>query len=762
MILKKILTLYDGNVPYLSIDEKHTPVLLKIIQTLEDKYENILYDQFGVDPNYNFLTSTDVDLIDRNVFKILTEKENRNKFKLKIIETTSDKKKLYSDIINMIVMNDEIVDNFENYAFNNFDDMQKIIYEIYKNYFSENYPQLKINTELDEFLQPLYENMREENKSEVIRNFIEINGIDNYNSLMFDLCQEYCYVFNNTENITDYLKFSTLLFILFYDLNNFKELPNYNNIKQEFIKERKKYLPNYENILLSLKNSLKYKHFIRRASTKYCNAIMDLTNKIIAYNILQTSDFNHIVFLSEIQHNRTINENRVFFKNFDKTEIQYRSGLQTVPLDMRHIEHQSIFEFQDNLKMITYYNIDERNFHYHIHFSLTNNNSQYYIGWPTFNYKTYTNIYYDYKNNFKITDRNKKIINSMSIMTLIMALVEIIANIDPMDIFENRENYNLKNKLNIFEKYIFNDFKLDSDDEFSLLYSICPNVFYRSLNLPNLIGILTKILFITDHLLLNSESYIKNQYFILILTQFRQIIHELFNSYLTEPEKMEQWPDIDFKEEIIDTTFIMILTKLFKQNDVSNETVNLFYKIMNYNKQPCYYILIIYIMYYCSLLILFNTDFETVKSSMKNYIYEYLEDYYYKRDLVVVDDLDSYLDTLIETNEAYYKYYLQLPSNYTNYTSAYYIHSALYLFKNCALNAKNIFFLCDYPTITQAFKMDVIGLYKIMKYPFLLGHTNELNPEVDSLGKTLYIFFGGQYHGENYYRILHKFYGYKN
>lgn len=769
-LMNEILTEYEGNVPYLSIDERHTFVIMKIIQTLEKKYENILYDQFGVDPKCNFLTSSNVDLIDRNVFKTIVEKENKNKFKLKIIETTSDKKKIYSDIINILVIdNDEIIweitNKFENYAFNNFDDMQKIIYEIYENYFSENYPQFKTeneNTESNEFLQLLYTKEYEEDKSEIIHNFMEINGIDNYNSLMSDLCKEYYYVFNNAENITDYLKFSTLLFVLFYDLNNFKELQNYGNIKREFINERKKYLPNYDSILLSLINSNKYKHFISRASTRYCNTIMDLTNKIIAYSILSVTDFNHIVFLSEIQHNRTINENRDFFKNFDKTEIRQSPGLLTDPVDTRHIEYQSIFEDQNNLKMITYYNIDERSSISNIRFSLTNNNSHYLINWPSFNYKTYANIYYDYKNNSNITYENKKIVKTTSIMTLIMTLIEIIGNIGGIDTFRNRENYNLKNKLNIFEKYISNDFKLDSDDEFSLLYSICPNVFYRCMNLPNLIGVLTKILFVSDYLLSNSKSYIENPYFILILTQFRKIIHELFNLYLTEPKKMEQWPDINFYEGMRDTNLIFILTKFLKQNYVSDETVNLFNKIMFYNKQPYYYILIIYIMYYCSLLLLFNTNFETVKSSMKNYIYDYLENYYYKRDLVVVDDLDSYLDILIEKNEMNYKSYSRLPSNQSGYTSSYYIYFVSYLFKNCHLNTKNMCFLCDYPINIGTLKMDAIGLYKIMKYPFLLEHTNELNPEINSLGKTLYIFFGGSYHGQNYYDILRKFYGYRN
>ena len=778
-LISGIIKSYNDNVPYLSIDENHTFVMRKIVRTLQMKYENILYDQFGVDPKYNFLTSSNPYLIVDNIFKIIVEKENRNDFKLKIIEITSNKEKLYSSIINNIVYNNEInskiITKLKNNNFNGFNDIQKIIYEIYENYFLENYPQLKIekendDTKLNKILKLLCVRKYSDNESKNLETFlknicksdyIKITGINNYNSLMADLCRQYHYVFNNTENITDYLKFSTLLFVLFYDLNNFKKFANYDNIKRKFIKKRKKYLSNYEHILSMLKNSDKSEYLMLIASNKYCNAIMDLTNKIIAIGILDKTDFNNIVFLSEMRHNRTINENRAFFKDFDKTEILQRPGLLSNPIDTRHIEYHSTFEYRNNLKMITYYNIDDRYFGFNLRFSLSDDETYNLINWPTFDYKNYANLYDEYKKN-SIPNGNKKIVDSISVMTLIMTLTEIIGNIIEPEVFENQENYDLENKLKIYEKYISNDFKLNSNDDYSLLYSICPNVFYKYMNLPNLIGVLTKILFISDHLLLNSKSCIKNKYFITILEQFRKIMYELFNLYLTEPKKMEQWPDIDFEEKINDDDLITILTEFFKQDKVSNETVNLFSKIIDYNEKPYYYLLIIYIMYYCSLLVLSETNFKSVNSSIKNYIYDQLENYYYKRDLVVVDDLDSYLEILIETIKKEYAICLQSKFDNFDDLTNYFINSVSYLFKDCNLNATVMGFLCNFSITIVTLKMDVIGLYKMMKYPFLLEHTNDLNSKVDSLGKTLYIFFGGNYHGENYYKILYKFYKFEN
>ena len=61
-------------------------------------------------------------------------------------------------------------------------------------------------------------------------------------------------------------------------------------------------------------------------------------------------------------------------------------------------------------------------------------------------------------------------------------------------------------------------------------------------------------------------------------------------------------------------------------------------------------------------------------------------------------------------------------------------------------------------------KMDIIATYKILKYPLMKyeitneKYENRIDPNLDPLGKTFYIFYGGNYHGILYSQLLDEIY----
>ena len=62
--------------------------------------------------------------------------------------------------------------------------------------------------------------------------------------------------------------------------------------------------------------------------------------------------------------------------------------------------------------------------------------------------------------------------------------------------------------------------------------------------------------------------------------------------------------------------------------------------------------------------------------------------------------------------------------------------------------------------------MDIIATYKLLKYPLMEyeikdeKYKNRIDPTINPLGKTFYIFYGGSYHGSLYSDLLDIIYYY--
>ena len=119
---------------------------------------------------------------------------------------------------------------------------------------------------------------------------------------------------------------------------------------------------------------------------------------------------------------------------------------------------------------------------------------------------------------------------------------------------------------------------------------------------------------------------------------------------------------------------------------------------------------------------------------------------------MVVDNFDKSIEILF--NRIIEDYTQLLTSKHDYYSSLFLDilrNNKIKLYNSDSFNAFNV-------TLNTT-KIDIIATYKILKYPLeKLNQTIERYLIIDPIGKTLYIFYGGNYHSCNYRRILENLY----
>ena len=587
----------------------------------------------------------------------------------------------------------------------------------------------------------------------------------------------------NIQSIDSYSMMYTLLFILYC---------NTDYITNEQFKKELEYYDICGKLKSFMRRNLIKLNKFRYYYNTYLNALMDMTHKIISISILYQTDFNNIMILTEKYHGRLFESNQI--ETIPTNEVN--PGLLSPKLKDKNLEQQYDITIGNKLKKISIYEIDERldrlddsgkfihkptcaylNVSTRILNAIWSNdifddefmsNSEYTNSVNFIDNLFETNVYGFENHPYKI--------NEFSICCVLAEFIHMPCIMDT-EFATNKINlYDLFFKFSIMCNTY--DVVKDSETQKSFLEIIkeddsCKNEIHRVFmtpictptfklsNYPQYTSLLAYLLMVIKYYL---KSNSLNSNISKIINKFYNVVLKLI-SVVTNVEYGQNLFSLPTNTELpikVKNAIRILLT-----SELNSESVNAYQTLISYTDYKYYYALIFEITYHLVFTYVTKTV-QTNKDEMldgfKWYIMVYLTDYYYNRTMFLVDNITDYIETFFmemmeNINRKTTKKHYRIDQDYVKA-----IYNKIY---NITSNIKlryNIERIRDTSITLLTSKMDIIATYKILKYPLMKyeitneKYKNRIDPNLDPLGKTFYIFYGGNYHGEVYKQILKKLY----
>ena len=742
-------------------------------ETIYDNFKNInLSEIFGLETNF--------------VSPYLYIPDNHSSFKYNLIERMYDKytQKLFPYVGNFKTITTEIL-----WDACSFDNKLSIKYRI-----------IQTDESLDKSLDNPFINIFESDIQTILllgyRDINKIEDVSNMNddlltnlSTIYKINEEFLkYVISDVEKLKNHFgdqirEFgdvsNELLYAIIFITNCDGKYINNSEINEIIINHRLY----QKNKIDHPENDISFKQF-ELICSHIMNGLMDLTHISISTQILCTTEYNNVMFLTERYYGRTFSSKNINTEYHYDEENNTKLALLSPSLKNKNIDQQlRISTPNAEHKMISFYDIDER-------YSGSINN-MYKISNPLCDYlnvaPSYNIImnldkinYNDYDGLIKIIDNKYKKyyvtrsitqsnahalaevspytkhnykINNFSILCILSELLTGRLNTKSDNIDENR---NYGRLYAIYKKFVSQyHFNRNKEDTFSYLYheSVMENykeIFEKPINtfictIDNYMSFINKLihLFVTLTYYLADNENKSNELYQIILN-FRIVVLNLLLFY-NNPSKFDKY----FTKKIPKNKYKNIENIAMNPYDNLNEIVKIF---GSYNYK--YYFVLSFVMM-AKLLCDYYTKTENLDEGLngfKWYIYVVLFNYYNDRTMYLTDEIDKYVDKIY--------YYmiddLKERSERIKRTET----EQNYVLDNLPINDS----VWDLLTTVCASKMDIIATYKILKYPLMKyeitneKYKNRIDTNLDPLGKTFYIFYGGSYHGILYSQLLDEIY----
>ena len=699
--------------PYLYIPDNHSSFKYDLIKQMYNKYTQKLFPYVG-----NFETITTEILWDACSF------DNKLSIKYRIIQTNNPPDN---------PSNNTFINTFES-------DIQTILLLGYRN-INKIEDVSEIEDNLLTSLATIYKTNEEFLK-------YTISDVEKLKSHFGEQIREFSDVSNE------------LLYAIIFITNCDGKYINNSEIKEVIINHRlyqKNKIDHHENDISFAQFELICSHIM--------NGLMDLTHISISTQILCTTEYNNVMFLTERYYGRTFSSKNINTEYSYDEENNTKLALLSPSLKNKNIDQQlRISTPNAEHKMISFYDIDER-------YSGSINN-MYKISNPLCDYlnvaPSYNIImnlgkmnYNDYDGIIKIIDNKYKKyyvthnfkINNFSILCILSELLTGRLNTRSDNIDDNR---NYGRLYAIYKKFVSQyHFSRNKEDTFSYLYheSVMENykeIFEKPINTficttDNYMSFINKLihLFITLTYYLADNENKSNELYPIILN-FRIVVLNLLLFY-NDPSKYDRY----FTGNIPKNKYKNIENIAMNPYDNLNEIVKIF---GSYNYK--YYFVLSFVMM-AKLLCDYYIKTENLNEGLngfKWYIYVVLFNYYNDRTMYLTDEIDKYVDKI------YYYMIVDLKERSERIKRS--ETKQNYVLNNLPIDES----LWDLLTTVCTSKMDIIATYKILKYPLMKyeitneKYKNRIDPNLDPLGKTFYIFYGGSYHGILYSQLLDEIY----
>ena len=587
----------------------------------------------------------------------------------------------------------------------------------------------------------------------------------------------------NIQSVESYSMMYTLLFILYCNTNYI--------INEQFRKE----LVNY-NICGKLSSSMRQDPIelneFQYYYNTYLNALMDMTHKIISISILYQTNFNNIIILTEKYHGRLFESNQIETILTDKVN----PGLLSPKLKDRNLEQQYNITIKNESKKISIYEIDER-------IDRLDDTSEFILKptCPYLNVSTrilnaiWSNDIFDdefisnseyassvnfinnlFENNVYGFENLPYKINEFSICCVLAEFAHMPCAINTV-ISRNEINlYDLFFKFSnmcitydvakdsgsqkTFLEIVKEDESCKNEIHRVFMTPICTPTFKES-NYPQYTSLLAYLLMVIKYYLKTNSL---NSNISKIINKFDNVVLKLM-SVVTNVESGKKFFNLPTNTEL--PIKVKNAVRILLTSELNSNSVNAYETLLSYTDYKYYYALIFEITYN----LVFNYVIKTIQTNrdemlegFKSYIMVYLTDYYYNRTMFLVDNITDYIETLFVEMLKNIDCEIAVKNYRKDQIYVKVVYNNIY---NNTSNAKlrfNVDRIRDTAITLLTSKMDIIATYKILKYPLMEykitdeKYKNRIDPNLDPLGKTFYIFYGGNYHGEVYQQILKKLY----